>query len=74
MKLGEKTYLIGGHSITIKPAHPTDVLKVIMQDDEGDNGRSEWLWVTLPNGDLILGTYPQGNTYEIVVNGEHFDD
>ena len=36
----------------------------IIAADEGDeNGRSQWLWVRLDNGDLLLATYPQGDTY-----------
>lgn len=27
------------------------------------NGRSEWLWVRLQDGTLILGVFPQGDTY-----------
>lgn len=27
------------------------------------DGRSEWMWIRLPDGDLILGVYPQGDTY-----------
>lgn len=28
-----------------------------------DNGRSPWVWVRLPSGDLFLGTFPKGDTY-----------
>lgn len=27
------------------------------------DGRSRWYWFRLGNGDLILGFYPQGETY-----------
>jgi len=27
------------------------------------DGRSEWMWVRLPNGDLLLATFPHGDTY-----------
>ena len=30
--------------------------------DTGD-GRSHWVWIRLPDGDLVLATYPQGDTY-----------
>jgi hypothetical protein len=30
-----------------------------------EDGRSQWLWVRLPNGDVILGVFPQGATYEM---------
>ena len=32
-------------------------------DTSSGNGRSEWFWFTMPNGDQILGTYPQGDLY-----------
>lgn len=28
------------------------------------DGRSEWFWLRLANGDLFLATAPQGATYE----------
>lgn len=27
------------------------------------DGRSEWFFIRLPNGDLVLATYPRGDTY-----------
>lgn len=45
------------------PASQTAVDLVIDQDPNDDDGRSEWLWIRLANGDLILGCYPQGETY-----------
>ena len=33
--------------------------------DTGE-GRSQWYWIRLPNGDLLLGTFPQGATYEMI--------
>lgn len=32
--------------------------------DGDDGGRSEFVWVRLPNGDLILGVFPQAEIYE----------
>lgn len=29
-----------------------------------NDGRSGWTWIRLANGDLILGVYPLGETYE----------
>lgn len=48
---------------TIKPADPEIVQQVLAADESDDDGRSQWVWVRLPNGDLILGVYPQGDTY-----------
>lgn len=28
-----------------------------------DDGRSEWFFIRLPSGDLVLATYPHGDTY-----------
>lgn len=30
---------------------------------ETGDGRSEWMWLLLQNGDLVLGVFPQGDTY-----------
>lgn len=38
--------------------------------DVGD-GRSEWKWFRLANGDLILGCWPQGDTYEMTEMDEN---
>ncbi len=51
------------HDILLKPASPASVLTVLAASDTDEDGRSEWLWVRLPNGDLVLGVYPQGDTY-----------
>lgn len=46
-----------------KPASNESVSYVLAQDVDDEDGRSEWLWVRLANGDLILGVYPQADTY-----------
>lgn len=48
----------------VHPAHSSFVKKVLDADQHSPDGRSNWVWVRLPNGDLILGVYPQGDTYE----------
>lgn len=45
------------------PANPDYVKRVIDTETDTDEGRSEWFWIRLANGDLILGCYPQGETY-----------
>lgn len=47
----------------VHPAAQEKVNFVLTQPTTGSNGRSEWVWVRLPNGDLILGVFPQGDTY-----------
>lgn len=37
------------------------------------DGRSPWCWVRLSNGDLILGLFPQGETYELATAMERED-
>lgn len=41
-----------------------EILNHKNEDDE--NGRSQTIAIRLPNGDLVLGFYPQGDTYENV--------
>ena len=36
---------------------------VLKQSTEGLDGRSTWVWIRLPDGDLVLAVYPQGDTY-----------
>ena len=47
----------------VHPAKPEYVRLVLDADESSADGRSPWMWVRLPNGDLILGVYPQGDTY-----------
>lgn len=48
---------------TVHPASMESVSKVMNSEVGGDNGRSEWVWIRIPNGDLILGVFPRGDTY-----------
>jgi hypothetical protein len=47
----------------IHPADAADVAKVLAADEDSEDGRSNWCWIRLLNGDLILGVFPQGDTY-----------
>lgn len=47
---------------TASVADPTMVNFVVNQRVDND-GRSEWQWFRLANGDLILGVFPRGDTY-----------
>lgn len=47
----------------VHPASQDAVDLVLSASIEGNEGRSNWIWVRLPNGDLILGVFPQGDTY-----------
>lgn len=48
---------------TIHPASEQAVELVMNSNENSLDGRSNWVWVRLPNGDLILGVFPQGDTY-----------
>lgn len=47
----------------IEPASQEDADLILQQTTDGHDGRSPWVWLRLQNGDLILGTFPQGDTY-----------
>lgn len=48
--------------------HPASELSVahVLGQQVDDDGRSEWVWVRLQDGTLILGVLPMGSTYESV--------
>lgn len=48
------------------PANKESVAKVLGAEPGTDDGRSEWRWLRLENGDLMLGVFPRGATYEYV--------
>ena len=51
---------------SVEPATCAEVDAVLNAEPDGDHGRSGWMWLRLPNGDLMLGCFPQGDTYEVV--------
>lgn len=53
---------------TRTPANPVYVQKVLDAKAGDPDGRSDWMWFRLANGDLILGCYPSGDTYEETEN------
>jgi hypothetical protein len=53
----------GQHLATVHAASLQHVAAVSQADEHSENGRSEWLWIRLANGDLVLGVFPQGDTY-----------
>ena len=52
-----------GKDVFVHPASAESIGYVLSQDIDTGDGRSEWVWVRLGNGDLILGVFPQGDTY-----------
>lgn len=65
---GEEHYK---HGYWQQPA-PQEAVDVItnapIESDTEHDGRSVWMWIRLPDGDLVLAVYPQGDTY---FNTEH---
>lgn len=69
----EKGWMEGDPTdIWIEEAHPEDVEEIlaapINDDDEvgfppDRSARSPWFWMRFPNGDLLLGFWPQGDAY-----------
>lgn len=55
---GEPRYIA-----TSTPAVWKDVSHVLRAPTGTEDGRSDWHWLRLANGDLILGVYPRGDTY-----------
>ena len=41
----------------------TESVAAVLYAPENDDGRSEWVWLRLASGDLILGLFPKGDTY-----------
>lgn len=51
------------------PASEADVETLSRAPLDTDDGRSAPRWIRFANGDLALITWPQGETYEVLVNG-----
>lgn len=54
----------------VKPAAPYAAQLVLDAPAGKPDGRSEWLWLRLANGDLMLATFPRGETYFATENDE----
>lgn len=66
VRTGHKTDIETGAQVAeVYDASPEDVATVLAADPDGDWGmvRSQWVWVWLPNGDLILGVFPQDDAF-----------
>jgi hypothetical protein len=62
---GHETQRLVAH---VKPASRESVLTVLSASDDNMDGRSDWVWVRLASGDLVLGVFPQGDTYMATEN------
>lgn len=60
--------------LSMHTAIDEDIKTVLRAPRNTDDGRSQWLWIRLHNGDLILGCFPQGDTYLAVEKGAHWDN
>jgi hypothetical protein len=45
------------------PATERGIATMLAANPDDEDGRSEWLWIRLANGDLIFGCFPQAGTY-----------
>lgn len=48
---------------TVHPATASYITKVLKAEEGHVDGRSEWLWLRLSDGTLMLGLFPRGDTY-----------
>jgi hypothetical protein len=50
---------------TTFPASAVEAARLLAVEPDADSldTRSDWQWVRLANGDLMLATFPQGDTY-----------
>jgi len=55
-------------------ASPDKAEMVIRQSDESNDGRSKWSWFVLANGDVILGCFPMGDTFERISQSGELSD
>ena len=49
--------------IRTKRASGNSLMRITMAEAGDMDGRSHWMWFRLPNGDLIFGCFPHGDTY-----------
>jgi hypothetical protein len=49
---------------TLIEASDEEAEKLLANDDDNYDGRSPFYWIRLANGDLMLGVFPCGDTYE----------
>ncbi|MGE5510373.1 MAG: hypothetical protein ACM31O_03865 [Bacteroidota bacterium] len=47
----------------VHPASDSSVMEVLRADQDSEDGRSQWMWLRLSDGTLMLGIFPQGDTY-----------
>lgn len=47
----------------VTPAKPDHVRSILRQGENTGDGRSNWVWLRLRDGTLMLGVFPQGDTY-----------
>lgn len=45
------------------PANEESAIDAVIAEPDDSDGWSEWVWMRLANGDLILGRFPKGDTY-----------
>lgn len=53
----------GAKLARVTPAEPADSAFVLAAPVGDPDGRSDWVWLRLPDGTLALATFPCGDTY-----------
>lgn len=48
---------------TLYPVTDPETVEHLVAQPINDDGRSEWFWLRLANGDLMVGLFPRGDTY-----------
>lgn len=52
-----------GYSLSVSASANEQAVQRVLNMPVGDDTRSEFKWIRLVNGDLILGVYPTGDGY-----------
>lgn len=62
MNVGQHTRTLSAEENTYQVQNaPDDAVKFML--GLGEEGRSQWVWIRLPDGDLVLAVYPQDDAY-----------
>lgn len=78
MKISTEPIMVGDYDDLPSDEQPTimrsnarerEIAYMLNADFNDEDGRSQWQWFRLPNGDLIFGTFPQGDTYISMAEG-----
>lgn len=60
------------HEYLQRKVASAETMLTMLSAPVGDNGRGSWSLFRLPNGDLLFGAFPHGDTYMQVSESEDF--